>query len=69
MPDAEMPGEGLFETPDVLVASLAPAVRGGVGGVSDLSLRDRRLGVVYAGFHSMFRFGIAVTNLAPHSRA
>ncbi|MNT33290.1 hypothetical protein D3C72_1692120 [compost metagenome] len=65
---ADMLPESLLEPAKVLVASLSPAMAGGVRGVLDLKVRDRGFGVVDASAHRISRVGTAVTNFPPQLR-
>lgn len=52
--DAEVGFEGGLKADDVVVAMLAPAVSGDIGGVADLQLGDRGSGVGNAGSWSQY---------------
>ncbi len=65
--NTEMSLERILETHDVLVAFIAPAISGGVGGVLDFQFGNRRLGVENPLAHLTSNVGMAATNCPPQS--
>ena len=66
---AQVGFERVLEAADVFVATLAPAVLRGVGGVRNLEFGDRRSCISDAVAHRICSLEIAVTNAPPHALA